>query len=684
MKRGFTLIELLAVIVILAIISLIAVPIVINIINGSKYESQKRSIDHYAEALKQSAADYQLKSNKKVEGKFNTTDGKTLTREDITLNVDYKGNVVCNRIVVNKDGSIYLSECIVDGDKVYISKDESKKENPSYYEYGKTEYGMIMENKSHSNKFLNTGIIGHKIYQFKISNTLDIEDKEQYESSDCSYNKDGSVICYWKQLEEKPGYYNMILASDGEMYTPVDSSYLFYYLGYQSIDTNFSVAGLNTSKTTNMSYMFYYTASSARSLNLGDKFDTSNVTNMSYMFSNSFTRTPSYGGFSFTFPDCFDTSKVTNMSHMFDFGFYGSNLDLGNSFDTSNVTDMSYMFNSDFYMTNLNLGNKFDTSKVTNMSHMFDGIGEHVMKSLSLGDKFDTSNVTDMSYMFYNTGRHYMINLDLGNKFDTKNVTNMSGMFNCTGLDKMTSLNLGDKFDTSNVTNMTEMFSGLPNLKTLDLGNKFDTSNVTNMNNMFWGFGQDMENFSLGDKFDTSNVTSMGGMFRGAFKNKLKKLDLGDNFNTSKVMYMDSMFNEMGYENLEELDLGNKFDTSSVKSMDSMFKNIGYKKLKKLDLKDKFVRGNKYNYYEYRFDNMFEGAGHESMTELNLHNFQFYRTYDYYRDNIFKDCGSEGVLNKIIVSNNELKGWLKQLISPKDVPDFWKASDGAIIQIQAP
>ena len=658
MKRGFTLIELLAVIVILAIISLIAVPIVINIINGSKYESQKRSIDHYAEALKQSAADYQLKNNKKVEGKFNTIDGKTLTREDITLNVDYKGNVVCNRIVVNKDGSIYLSECIVDGDKVYISKDESKKENPSYYEYGKTEYGMIMENKSHSSKFLNTGIIGHKIYQFKISNTLDIEDKEQYESSDCSYNKDGSVICYWKESNNKAGYYDVVLASDGHAYTPYDSSYLFYNLCWQSnkyLELDFT--GLNTSKTTNMSHMFEHVAFYIKSLNLGDKFDTSNVINMSYMFHEAFVLGPNgnTNSFSFTFPDCFNTSKVTNMSHMFDGGFYAARLlNLGNSFDTRNVTDMSYMFKSDFYMSNLNLGDKFDTKNVTNMSHMFDGTGEHVMKSLSLGDKFDTSNVTDMSYMFYNTGRHYMINLDLGNKFDT-----------------------------SNVTNMTEMFSGLPNLKTLDLGNKFDTSNVTNMNNMFWGFGQDMENFSLGDKFDTSNVTSMGGMFRGAFKNKLKKLDLGDNFNTSKVMYMDSMFNEMGYENLEELDLGNKFDTSSVKSMDSMFKNIGYKKLKKLDLKDKFVRGNKYNYYEYRFDNMFEGAGHESMTELNLHNFQFYRTYDYYRDNIFKDCGSEGVLNKIIVSNNELKGWLKQLISPKDVPDFWKASDGAIIQIQA-
>ena len=51
MRRGFTLIELLAVIVILAIISLIAVPIVVNIINDSKKESLQRSIDLYIDTV---------------------------------------------------------------------------------------------------------------------------------------------------------------------------------------------------------------------------------------------------------------------------------------------------------------------------------------------------------------------------------------------------------------------------------------------------------------------------------------------------------------------------------------------------------------------------------------------------------------------------------------------------------
>ena len=50
---GFTLIELLAVIVILAIIALIATPIILNIIKDSKIESIKRSAENYLDAVEQ-------------------------------------------------------------------------------------------------------------------------------------------------------------------------------------------------------------------------------------------------------------------------------------------------------------------------------------------------------------------------------------------------------------------------------------------------------------------------------------------------------------------------------------------------------------------------------------------------------------------------------------------------------
>jgi len=51
-KRGFTLIELLAVIVILAIISLIAIPIILNIIESTKKEAFKESVRNLVDAIK--------------------------------------------------------------------------------------------------------------------------------------------------------------------------------------------------------------------------------------------------------------------------------------------------------------------------------------------------------------------------------------------------------------------------------------------------------------------------------------------------------------------------------------------------------------------------------------------------------------------------------------------------------
>ena len=53
---GFTLIELLAVIVILAIIALIATPIVLSIINDSKESARLRSAEMYLNAVEQSVS----------------------------------------------------------------------------------------------------------------------------------------------------------------------------------------------------------------------------------------------------------------------------------------------------------------------------------------------------------------------------------------------------------------------------------------------------------------------------------------------------------------------------------------------------------------------------------------------------------------------------------------------------
>ena len=119
-KKGFTLIELLAVIVILAIIALIATPIILNIISDAKEESNKRSVELYGKAVENAIAKYQLNNNESISGTFTTTDGKTLTKGEKELKVEYNGNVVCTTTEIYEDGTVYLADCTVNGgDKKY-------------------------------------------------------------------------------------------------------------------------------------------------------------------------------------------------------------------------------------------------------------------------------------------------------------------------------------------------------------------------------------------------------------------------------------------------------------------------------------------------------------------------------------------------------------------------------------
>jgi len=109
-KNGFTLIELLAVIVILAIIALIATPIILGIINDAREKANERSVELYASAVRNAVASYQL-------AELNSP------KSFSDLNIQYEGNVECTIEELYSDGSFYLDGCKVN---------ESEKE----YSYG--------------------------------------------------------------------------------------------------------------------------------------------------------------------------------------------------------------------------------------------------------------------------------------------------------------------------------------------------------------------------------------------------------------------------------------------------------------------------------------------------------------------------------------------------------------------
>ena len=273
------------------------------------------------------------------------------------------------------------------------------------------------------------------------------------------------------------------------VYFPENSSGLFANL-YQLQSIDFS--GIDMSKITNMSYMFYCC---------------SNLTSLNTII--------------------FDTSNVTDMNHMFGYCGKLTSLDVSD-FDTSNVTDMSGMFEGCNNVKGLALSD-FDTSKVTDMSDMFS-----MCEALTFIDvsRFNTSNVTNMSSMFNDCYR--VTNLNVSN-FNTSKVTDMSNMFNnCMGL---TSLNVSN-FDTSKVTNMKGMFVECMRLTSLNVSS-FDTSKVTNMSNMF----QDCDKLTTLDlsSFDTSNVTDMEQMFYFCF-GRIKTIYVSNLWNTNKVTNSYLMF----------------------------------------------------------------------------------------------------------------------------------------------
>ena len=215
---------------------------------------------------------------------------------------------------------------------------------------------------------------------------------------------------------------------------------------------------------TNTQYWFY----GLRNMQAGDftNLDTSKVTNMYYMFFNagSSATTWSIGDLS-----NWDTSKVTSMSSMFsDAGHNATTfqLDLSN-WDTSSVTTMSSMFSDAGYSaTTWNIGNlsSWNTSKVTSMYEMFRSTGHNATTFQLNLSNWDTSNVTSMDRMFYQAG-YSSATFNIGNlsSWNTSKVTNMRSMFDSAGHNATTWNSIG----TLKVyaTNIYQMFYGCSKAK---------------------------------------------------------------------------------------------------------------------------------------------------------------------------------------------------------------------------
>ena len=200
-------------------------------------------------------------------------------------------------------------------------------------------------------------------------------------------------IALYQVAETKTVYVAPSYDLDGApMYAPEDCSRMFY--GYTT--------GMNQSLT---EIQF-------------KNFNTSKVTNMEYMFSrNTYLTTLDISGF--------DMSNVTTIKGLFQWDSYLEKISAPN-WNTSNLIDMSYAFDSCQKIQSIDIKN-WDTSKVTTMSYAFDNC--LALTSVNCNN-WNTSSVTNMNHMFYQCCS--LTNVPVSN-WDTSKVEDMGYLFNSVG-----------------------------------------------------------------------------------------------------------------------------------------------------------------------------------------------------------------------------------------------------------
>ena len=167
--------------------------------------------------------------------------------------------------------------------------------------------------------------------------------------------KDKTAYANGEQIVGTIEEYDGSFTGGGDSLKITDTSYLFYNNSrLDQIDDILTFC----KDVTSTRYMFYGSIQ-LKTLDLSG-LDTSKVTDMNYMFGNT--------GISNLNTSNFDTSNVTDMSHMFA-NTYLESIDLRH-FNTSNVTTMRNMFMTSTKLVNLNLS-ECDFGKVKNVYRMF-------------------------------------------------------------------------------------------------------------------------------------------------------------------------------------------------------------------------------------------------------------------------------------------------------------------------
>jgi prepilin-type N-terminal cleavage/methylation domain-containing protein len=423
-KKGFTLLEVLLVIDILVIISLIAIPIVMNNIEESKKGAFKQDVNSVFRS---------------AEVNLRTTVPNTPTCYSLdTVDVTHKDKFISGKVCKDSNHNYTVKKLCT---KDYCFNGPLETGIIAAYEpliLPAMQSASLFENGAYlgwenSPKIVNANFVDYNVVPDNIVVSWDL-----------SLNQDGSVIGWIITNDTDATKYDLYIGGDGGVQANPDSSYLFFGLfGLKEINFDH----FYTSSVVGMKGMFE-TCQSLTTLNLSN-FNTSAVSNMSRLFSGCINLTTLN-------LSNFNTSNVTNMQSMFGGCTNLTTLNLSN-FNTSNVTNMGGMFTSCTNLTTLNLSN-FDTSQVARMYYLFNGCTNLTTLNLS---NFNTSAVTDMQGMFNGCTNLTTLNLK---SFDTNAVDIMILMFDNTPLMNRIDVTTGkwvtsamntNMFRNSGVTNVT-------------------------------------------------------------------------------------------------------------------------------------------------------------------------------------------------------------------------------------
>lgn len=286
-KDGFTLVELLAVVVILAVVALIATPIILNVINDAKKSSIKQSAVGYVDAVEKTILEKKTNTDVDYDGKY-TIKKDQITKESetasllpildlIQLNVNVKGELPTKGNLEIEKSNVISGEFYYNNYLVTLSNDKYKIQ--------------VLSNSSSTD----TSALETEINNLKAE--LDAE-KKKGATITLSFSGSTALSCNSSNNNFEGLTQSSKTSDSDDIFTYSNGGVVINKTGYYSVSTYAFLNGtgwLNIGIAKNSSVFsmqsFYYTSNAGPGSNVSfiAKFQKGDVINQSYWCNNSYT-----------------------------------------------------------------------------------------------------------------------------------------------------------------------------------------------------------------------------------------------------------------------------------------------------------------------------------------------------------------------------------------------------------